>query len=79
MTMNQILVICATVVISSTLLPAQGNFTSTKLDSRSTSHLFQVSTLDALTLGLYGVFIRSALSSSREISDSVRLKALMVK
>lgn len=41
-------------LLSSALLVAQEEFNSKELDSRSTPTLFQVSTLDALTLGLYG-------------------------
>lgn len=51
---NKLLTFCGIVMVSSTLLAAQGESNSKGFDPRGAAGLFQVSTLDALTLGLYG-------------------------
>ncbi len=54
MNTNKLFPFCGTVLISSALLVAQGQSNSKEFDDCGTDGLFQVSTLDALTLGIYG-------------------------
>ena len=62
MNANKLFTFCGTVLISSALIVAQGEFNSKEFHDCGMDGLFQVSTLDALTLGLYrGVYPIGAL------------------
>ncbi len=54
MNANKLFIFCGTVLIFSLLLIAQEEPNSKRFDGYGTNSLFQVSTLDALSLGLYG-------------------------
>jgi len=59
---SRLLRVCCLFLIPSLVFPAQAEPDSSKLDRRATPAVFQISTLDALSLGLYqGVYAIAAL------------------